>query len=113
MYNYTSSQGFKHCGAYIATQGPLKETAGDLWRMLLEFNSKCIVMLCSLNEIGEVCLEGIFSNIWSIIFYVMMISITNTLSEKLTLLLSLHRLIFFSLSAGVQLLLLASGGGGH
>ena len=50
-----ATQGYKHRRAYIVTQGPLKETAGDFWRMLLEFNSKCIVMLCSLNENGEVC----------------------------------------------------------
>ena len=51
------SQGYKHRAAYIATQGPLKETAGDFWKMVWEYESKCIVMLCALEENGEVSIN--------------------------------------------------------
>ena len=43
-------KGYKRRGAYIATQGPLRTTIDDFWRMLWEYQSKCIVMLCNLQE---------------------------------------------------------------
>ena len=49
-------QGYKRRNAYIATQSPLQNTVGDLWRMMWEFKSKVMVMLCSFTEDGhEVC----------------------------------------------------------
>ena len=46
-------QGYKQRNAYIATQGPLKNTANDLWRMMWEFKSKTMVTLCNQNEDGQ------------------------------------------------------------
>ena len=46
-------QGYKRRNAYIATQGPLQNTVGDFWRMMWEFKSKVMVMLCNLNEEGQ------------------------------------------------------------
>ena len=48
-----SLQGYKCRNAYIATQGPLASTVGDFWRLMWEFKSKVIVMLCSLSEEGQ------------------------------------------------------------
>ena len=47
-------QGYKQKGAYIATQGPLKSTVPEFWRMIHEFQCGCIVMLCELEEDGQV-----------------------------------------------------------
>ena len=47
-------QGYKQKGAYIATQGPLKSTVPEFWRMVHEFQCGCIVMLCELEEEGQV-----------------------------------------------------------
>ena len=47
-------QGHKKRNAYIAAQAPLPNTVDDFWRMILEFKSKCIVMLCDLSEGGYV-----------------------------------------------------------
>ena len=49
-----SLQGYKQSGTYIATQGPLESTVNDFWRMVWEYESKCIVMLCDLTEDEEV-----------------------------------------------------------
>jgi len=43
-------QGYKRRNAYIATQAPLKETVNDFWRMIWEFKSKSIVMVCNMVE---------------------------------------------------------------
>ena len=47
-------QGYKKKGAYIATQGPLQNTVEDFWRMMWEYQCGCIVMLCQLEEDGQV-----------------------------------------------------------
>ena len=39
---------------YIATQGCLKDTIGDVWRMVLQENTKIIVMTTKLIERGKV-----------------------------------------------------------
>ena len=49
-----TTQGYKLRNAYIAVQAPLRETVGDFWRMIWEFKSKAIVMLCNLEENGQV-----------------------------------------------------------
>ena len=43
-------QGYKQRGAYLATQAPLPNTVNDFWRMMWEFKSRAIVMLCQLTE---------------------------------------------------------------
>ena len=43
-------QGYKHKGAFLATQAPLESTAEDLWRMVWEQWSASIVMLSTLDE---------------------------------------------------------------
>ena len=46
-------QGYRHHNAYIATQCPMQTTVSDFWRMMWEFKSKVIVMLCNMMEEGE------------------------------------------------------------
>ena len=47
-------QGYKLKNAYMAAQAPLSSTVGDFWRMVWEFRSRAIVMLCQLKEDGQV-----------------------------------------------------------
>ncbi len=49
-------QGYQERRGYIATQGPLEHTTEDLWRMVVENECSCIVMLCTLTEGEEVTL---------------------------------------------------------
>lgn len=47
-------KGYKHRKAFIATQGPMKSTVNDFWRMMWEHKSRVLVMLCDLTEDGKV-----------------------------------------------------------
>ena len=50
------TQGYKYHRAYIATQAPMHNTVSDIWKMMWEFKSKVMVMLCNLTEDGhEAC----------------------------------------------------------
>ncbi|XP_026465523.1 tyrosine-protein phosphatase Lar-like [Ctenocephalides felis] len=51
--NASFMDGYRYRSAYIAAQGPLPETADDLWRMLWEHNSTIVVMLTKLKEMGR------------------------------------------------------------
>lgn len=51
--NANFCDGYRQRNAYIATQGPLPETVNDFWRMLYEHNSRIIVMLTDLKELGR------------------------------------------------------------
>ena len=55
-------QGYKQKGAYIAAQCPLENTVTDFWRMINEFQCGCIVMLCQLQEEGQVNLIPLTSD---------------------------------------------------
>ena len=55
-------QGYKQKGAYIAAQCPLENTVTDFWRMINEFQCGCIVMLCQLQEEGQVNLTPLTSH---------------------------------------------------
>ncbi|XP_019855567.1 PREDICTED: receptor-type tyrosine-protein phosphatase S-like [Amphimedon queenslandica] len=45
--------GYRQRSAFIATQGPMKNTAGDFWRMVWEMKSMIIIMLTNTEENGE------------------------------------------------------------
>ena len=47
-------QGYRQRNAFIITQGPMKNTVGDFWKMMWEQKSTAIVMLTQLQEDGEV-----------------------------------------------------------
>eukprot|EP00731_Ephydatia_muelleri_P019161 Em0011g1201a len=48
--NASCIDGYKVRNAYIAAQAPLQNTVEDFWRMVWEFKSLNIVMLCHLDE---------------------------------------------------------------
>ena len=47
-------QGYRQRGAYIATQTPMENTVNDFWKMIWEYQSRSIVMLCRMQEDGKV-----------------------------------------------------------
>ncbi|XP_065348128.1 tyrosine-protein phosphatase Lar-like isoform X4 [Cloeon dipterum] len=51
--NASLVDGYRYRAAYVATQGPLPNTAADFWRMLWEYNSTIVVMLTKLKEMGR------------------------------------------------------------
>ena len=58
LYIYTELvfpwQGYKHRKAFLATQAPMESTVADFWDMIWETQSRVLVMLCNLEEEGEV-----------------------------------------------------------
>ena len=55
-------QGYRQRGAYIATQAPMENTVNDFWRMIWDYQSRSIVMLCKMKEDGEVKLMAVSLN---------------------------------------------------
>jgi protein tyrosine phosphatase len=53
--NASYINGYKQRGAYIATQGPLQNTVEEFWSVMWDYQCGCIVMLCQLEEDGQVC----------------------------------------------------------
>ena len=49
------TQSYKHKDAFIVTQNPMESTSGDFWQMIVERDCRVIVMLCHLEEDGQVC----------------------------------------------------------
>lgn len=47
-------QGYRQRGAYIATQAPMENTVNDFWRMVWDYQSRSIVLLCRMKEDGKV-----------------------------------------------------------
>ncbi|GAA54688.1 receptor-type tyrosine-protein phosphatase S [Clonorchis sinensis] len=50
--NASFVDGYRDKKAYIACQAPTASTVEDFWRMVWEYKSECIVMMCNLNEGG-------------------------------------------------------------
>ena len=44
------TQGYHTKSAYLITQAPLPNTVGDIWRMVFDYKSTCIVMLNQLDN---------------------------------------------------------------
>ena len=55
-----SIQGYQQRHQYIVTQGPLKDTVDDFWRMVWEHRASTIMMLCQLEEKGKVREKDIY-----------------------------------------------------
>ena len=47
-------QSYKHKDAFIVTQNPMESTSDDFWQMIVERDCRVIVMLCPLQEDGQV-----------------------------------------------------------
>ena len=53
-FNILCLQGYRQRGAYIATQAPMENTVNDFWRMVWDYQSRTIVLLCRMKEDGKV-----------------------------------------------------------
>ncbi|XP_064387090.1 receptor-type tyrosine-protein phosphatase S-like isoform X2 [Halichondria panicea] len=51
--NASYIDGYQHRHQYILTQGAMKHTVTDFWRMIWEHRVSCILMLCPLEEKGK------------------------------------------------------------
>ena len=47
-------QGYHERKAFIIAQSPMENTARDFWKMIMDYKVSAIVMLCGLEENGEV-----------------------------------------------------------
>ena len=48
------SQGYCEKKAFIIAQSPMENTTTDFWKMIMDYKVPAIVMLCELEENGEV-----------------------------------------------------------
>jgi hypothetical protein len=58
--NFLSSGLLGDSPEYISTQGPLRDTVVDFWRMVLQTRSAAILMATPLNEGGRVGVASLF-----------------------------------------------------
>ena len=49
------TQGYQQKNMYIVTQGPMRNTVNDFWRMIWEKQVEVVVMLTKIEERGKVC----------------------------------------------------------
>ena len=47
-------KGYKHKKAFIVAQNPMESTTKDFWKMVRERECTVVVMLCGLEENGQV-----------------------------------------------------------
>ena len=48
------TQGYKHKKAFIIAQSPIENTVEDFWKMIVERECTAVVVLCALEEDGQV-----------------------------------------------------------
>ena len=53
-YVYYFIQGYKQDKAFIVAQSPMQNTVRDFWKMMVDRQCACVVMLCELEEGGQV-----------------------------------------------------------
>ena len=51
---YKFYKGYKHKKAFIVAQNPMESTTRDFWKMVKERECTVVVMLCGLEENGQV-----------------------------------------------------------
>ena len=54
VYGYQFLKGYKHKKAFIVAQNPMESTTKDFWKMVRERECTVVVMLCGLEENGQV-----------------------------------------------------------
>ena len=54
---YFTPQGYKQDKAFIVAQSPMQNTMRDFWKMMVDRQCACVVMLCELEEGGQVSLN--------------------------------------------------------
>ena len=67
-------QGYRQRGGYIATQAPMENTVNDFWRMVWDYQSRAIVMLCRMKEDGKVSIAIMLMHLYNLLGIVIAMS---------------------------------------